>query len=152
FNLTDNGSNDSGLLVPGTYSVNELVPTGWALTDVVITDLTSGRTRQGSSRGGNRVSGLLGPGQEVPGLVNNPPATGVITVVKEAQPHSSQTFAFSTTGLPQASFGLTDDGTSPNSTSFTSLLPGTYSVQELLPAGWDLTGLQVLETGGQQNS
>lgn len=31
FFLADNGQNDSGWLVPGDYSVSEIVPTGWAL-------------------------------------------------------------------------------------------------------------------------
>ena len=41
FTLKDGETNDSGWLVPGTYSVSEIVPSGWDLTDVVCSDQSS---------------------------------------------------------------------------------------------------------------
>ncbi len=66
-----------------------------------------------------------------------------ITVVKNAIPKDPQAFQF--TGSPDIGpFTLYDDGISnPDSTSnsqtFDKLLPGTYSIEETVPAGWMLT-------------
>ena len=66
-----------------------------------------------------------------------------ITVVKNAIPKDPQAFQF--TGSPDIGpFTLYDDGISnPDSTSnsqtFDKLLPGTYSIEETVPAGWKLT-------------
>ena len=42
FSLSDGQQHDSGWLVPGQYSVSEIVPTGWELTDIVCNDNNSG--------------------------------------------------------------------------------------------------------------
>jgi hypothetical protein len=68
-------------------------------------------------------------------------APGIVTITKDAVPDDAQDFAY--TG-DLGSFSLDDDadGTLPNTTTFTSLIPGVYSVSETpLPSEWDLTGL-----------
>ena len=68
---------------------------------------------------------------------------GRIIVVKDAVPNDPQAFQF--TGAPDiGSFTLYDDGISdpdqtPKSQTFDKLLPGTYSIEEIVPAGWMLT-------------
>jgi hypothetical protein len=68
---------------------------------------------------------------------------GTITVVKYAAPNDPQAFQFK--GSPViGDFTLYDDGISdpdptPNSQTFEELLPGTYSIEEIVPSGWDLT-------------
>ena len=42
FSLSDGQQHDSGWLVPGQYSVSEIVPTGWELTGIVCDDINSG--------------------------------------------------------------------------------------------------------------
>ena len=55
FNLSDGQSNDSGDLAPGTYSVSEDVPAGWALTSAVCTDESNPRLDLARSRRGRAV-------------------------------------------------------------------------------------------------
>ncbi len=70
------------------------------------------------------------------------PQTGSITIVKEAIPESGQEFAFNTNiGGANSSFTLVDNGSDPNSTTFSDLLPAEYDVteqQNILPEGWNL--------------
>ena len=66
-----------------------------------------------------------------------------ITVVKNAIPKDPQAFQF--TGSPViGDFSLYDDKSSDpdpthNNRTFGELLPGTYSIEEIVPPGWDLT-------------
>jgi uncharacterized repeat protein (TIGR01451 family) len=66
-----------------------------------------------------------------------------ITVVKNAIPNDSQAFQF--TGSPViGDFSLYDDGSSGpdpthNNKTFGELQPGNYSIEEIVPPGWDLT-------------
>src|SRR5207302_1478839 len=53
-------------------------------------------------------------------------------------------FSFSTTGTGYAGFSLTD-AAAPNDQT---LAPGSYSVSEAVPAGWDLTGLSCVSSLG----
>lgn len=74
--------------------------------------------------------------------INISPLSSII-VVKNAIPKDAQAFQF--TGSPDIGpFTLYDDGISnPDSTSnsqtFDRLLPGTYSIEETVPASWMLT-------------
>jgi hypothetical protein len=67
---------------------------------------------------------------------------GTITIIKDAVPNDPQDFEFSRSF--GANFFLDDDndGTLPNTATFTDMLPGNYMVTEQgPPAGWNLTGL-----------
>ncbi|HEU5264215.1 MAG TPA: hypothetical protein VFU34_06225, partial [Gaiellaceae bacterium] len=121
FQLSDGQQNNSGLLVPGNYSVSETVPAGWILSSATCSD--------GSSPG----SIDLGPNEAVTCTFTNTKA-GAIVVQKQTDPDgAAQSFAF-TASYDADGFSLTD-GQSNNSGS---LAPGTYSVAETVPAGWDL--------------
>ncbi len=65
---------------------------------------------------------------------------GSLTVVKNANPDSSQNFNFVTSGTGLSDFSLDDDtdATLSNTKTFSSLLPGSYSVTENSESGWDL--------------
>lgn len=70
------------------------------------------------------------------------PALGSVTIVKDATPDDPQDFGFSGDD-PIGSFSLDDDAdvTLPDEETFT-VEPGSYTVQEVLPAGWDLTAIE----------
>jgi uncharacterized repeat protein (TIGR01451 family) len=80
---------------------------------------------------------------------------GTLTVVKDAQPNSSTDFHFSILpGGAASTFDLDDDAdaTLPNTVTF-RVAPGNYTMQELnIPAGWNLTGLNCVSTGGNTSS
>ncbi len=74
------------------------------------------------------------------------PRLSTITIVKDAQPNSSQDFEFNIQrvldGPPGATFFLDDDadGTLPNSWSANNANPGEYKVTETAVDGWVLNG------------
>ena len=125
FFLTDTQTNDSGALVPGTYSVGEVnIPTGW--------DLTSSSCSDGSP-----VTAIsLQAGETVTCTFYNR-QRGHIIIKKLTDPSgSSQSFEFDPS-YSASNFNLTDTQTNDSG----ALVPGTYSVAEVnIPSGWDLTG------------
>jgi hypothetical protein len=72
---------------------------------------------------------------------------GSITVIKDANPGSSTSFAFTATGTGLLDFSLVDDGTAANTQTFINLLPGTFEITETVPTGWQLTGLSCVSNG-----
>jgi len=125
FFLTDGQSNNSGNLDPGTYSVAEVnIPAGW--------DLTGATCDQGET-----IADItLGAGEVVTCTFTNT-QRGHIVVDKVTLPGGDpQSFSFTTGGTGYVGFSLTD-AAAPNDQE---VLPGTYSVSESVPAGWDLTG------------
>ncbi|MDM8522467.1 SBBP repeat-containing protein [Desulfococcaceae bacterium HSG8] len=122
FSLSDNGTNSSGPLTPGTYSVIESVPVGWSLTGATCSD--------GSDPGAIG----LDAGETVRCVFTNTQKRGTIIVEKQTDPDgSAESFEFGTDYGPN--FSLVDDGTNNSG----PLTPGTYSVDEInLPAGWNL--------------
>src|SRR5207237_15120 len=121
FNLTDGGSSDSGLLVPGNYSVSESALTGW---DLISTTCDNGNA--------NPNSITVAAGQTVTCTFTNT-QRGHIIVKKVTNPSGSgQSFAF-TAGW--GSFNLTGGGFSDSGL----LTPGNYSVSESPLSGWNQT-------------
>ncbi len=122
FSLADGGSNASGELGPGTYSVSETVPSDWALQSAVCSD-------------GSPASAIaLAAGETVTCTFTNRLLRGEIVVEKETLPNGDQqSFAFSAS-YDADGFSLSDG----QSNASGELLPGTYSVSETVPAGWDL--------------
>ncbi|MES2971227.1 MAG: SdrD B-like domain-containing protein [Patescibacteria group bacterium] len=111
-------------VTPGTYSVAETVPSGWAKT---------GDTCQNV---------VVAAGATVTCLITNT-KYATLRIVKDALPDDPQDFGFTTTNLGGAVFSLDDDAdvTLTNDRTFGSLLPGSYSVTEASLPGWSLTGL-----------
>src|SRR4051794_14378947 len=111
FSLTDAATpNDSGALVPGTYSVAELALAGWDLTGTSCTD-------------GSPVSGIvLGAGETVTCTFTNT-KRGTIIVEKQTSPDGAAG-QFTFTGDAAGSIGDNGQIVVPN------LVPGTYTSTE----------------------
>ena len=121
FSLGDGQSNDSGDLDPGTYSVSEDVPAGWALTSAVCSDESNP----------NAIG--LSAGETVTCVFTNT-KRGSIVVEKQTIPDGAAgTFAFS--GDAAGSIG--DNG----QIVVSNLLPGTYTSTEATAEGWNLTSI-----------
>lgn len=125
FYLADGGSNNSGPLANGTYSVDEMVPAGWELKNVMCD----------SSLGGMEDHGAidLTDGETVTCTFYNQQDANII-VRKETDPDgSTQLFDFSSDF--SGAFQLADGGMKDSG----DLDPGTYAVSETVPSGWELT-------------
>jgi plastocyanin len=123
FQLADGQANDSGLLVPGNYSVSEAATAGWDQTGATCDD------------GDNPSNITLAAGATVTCTFTNT-QRGTIVVKKVTVPAgSSQLFTFNPSY--ESSFQLAD-GQSNSSPLLAS--GGGYSVSEASIAGWDLTG------------
>ena len=142
FQLDDDGDNSNALsntrtfdnVSPGSgYSISQTTPGGWTAADVTCSD--------GSSPSNIDVS----PGEVVTcTFANVTPTSGLVKVVKDAQPNDPQDFSFSAAGgLSPSSFQLDDDGDNSNALSNQRTFvvgPGSgYSVSETVPSGWLLS-------------
>jgi uncharacterized protein (DUF2141 family) len=124
--VTSNGTAQRSFpdLSPGTYSVAETVPDGWEL---------SGAT---CSNGDDPAAITLAAGEAVVCTFENLKEDTLI--IEKRTIGGDGAFAF-TSDLPNASsFSLTTTNGSA-SRSFPDLSPGTYSIAETVPGGWDLT-------------
>ncbi|HEX5589631.1 MAG TPA: hypothetical protein VFX65_05020 [Candidatus Limnocylindrales bacterium] len=124
FFLTDGQQNTSAFLDPGEYSVAEVnIPAGW--------DLTSATCDMGET-----VDDIdLGAGETVTCTFTNT-QRGHIVVDKVTNPSGDpQSFSFDAGGSGYSDFSLTD-AAAPNNQE---VVPGSYSVSETVPSGWDLT-------------
>ena len=130
FLLTDEFADLSGDLAPGTYSVTELPEDGWDLTSATCSD------------GSDPSSISLQSGEDIICTFTNT-QRGHIIVDKVTNPTGSeQSFSFDGTGGAYADFALTDAATPNNQ----SLVPGTYSVSETVPTGWNLTNTSCISS------
>lgn len=111
-------------VAPGTYSVSEVVPSGWALMS-------------SSCDSGTPGNFTVSPGNTVTCTFSDT-KLGKIILVKNTTGGDS-TFNFTTTGgdgLPANPSVTTSGGT--GSSTFVNITPGTYSISETVPAGWSL--------------
>ena len=139
FQLADaTAPNDSGALVPGTYSVSEGAVTDW---DPDERDLLRRQPRHAPS--------ACQPGETVTCTFTNT-KRGVIIVDKVTVPAgASQLFTFTPSYNGGQTFQLAD-ATAPNNSG--GLLAGTYSVSEATVAGWDLTSVHLLTTAARSSA
>ena len=89
----------------------------------------------------------------------NQKVTGSITIVKDAQPNSSQDFAFTTSGTGLSNFSLDDDAGAPgasntlsNTKTFKYLNAGNYTITETKVNGWTLKSLECSEGASVEKS
>ncbi len=137
FSLNDGETTSFEQVAPGTYSVTELVPADWALTDLSCQDPSAD-----SSVNGATATIVLGAGETVTCTFTNT-ALGSILIEKATAPEGGTGFDFAS-DIEDNGFSL-DDG---QVKSFSDLLPGSYSVTELVPAGWDLSGISCDDPSG----
>jgi hypothetical protein len=128
--LDDGQSQTLSGLVPGQYAVTEIVPDGWAVADI---DCTGGLTEPGAGHASIVVN--LGAGNDATCSFSDV-ALASIEVTKRVLPEGVAVpqggFGFDVTGNGQPDGFLTDGQT----TGRADLPPGTYTIDELVPAGW----------------
>ena len=128
FSLTDQDTPyDSGAIPQGTYSVSEAVPTGWDLTEATCSDQSDPSSID------------LQPGETVTCTFTNT-KRGHLIVEKVTLPEGDQTL-FEITAEGDGT--ITGGGAGTVSTVAShdyEVTPGTYSVTETFPEGWDETG------------
>ncbi len=142
FTLTDttladgeSASSTVGLL-PGTYKVSEVLPTGWEDPQIVCS--VTGGNGSGYQITGLETTVTLKAGDTVACTYTNTEKAR-LKIIKTTSPAGQGPFTFTdvdgnVTGLPT---GLSDGE------SFTSdyLVGGTYNVEETIPAGWEIASI-----------
>jgi hypothetical protein len=125
-------------LAPGGYTITETVPSGWDLTGATCTGGPFGAGAPYT----NGATIAVAAGDAITCTFENteqPPAVGSITVDKVTVPAASaQLFTFTVAGGAISDGFELADATAPHTTA--NLAPGTYTITETVPAGWDLTG------------
>ncbi len=146
----DDAQTETILDVPaGSYTVTEDDPApGYVLTGLTCVDTDAG----GTASTGNSITRAatinLDPGETVTCTYTNS-QSGTITIVKDADPNGPTDFAFTDDIAAPNAFTLDDDAdaTYSNTTTFTAVNPGTYTVTEDDPTpGFDLTGLVCVDS------
>lgn len=128
FNLTDGQSNDSGYLALGNYSVSEGAVAGWD-SDGGVCD----------GNGNTPASITLNNGDVVTCTFTNT-QRGHLIVQKTTLPGGDTTsFVINASGTYVPVNGAAGSVTDANDYDY-EVKPGTYSVAETIPAGWDKTG------------
>jgi uncharacterized repeat protein (TIGR01451 family) len=126
-----------------SFTITENLPEGWQLVSA---------SCDGQPSATGSVDVTLRPGQAVTCTFTNG-LEGSLTIVKNTLGgDGSFDFTSDLPGVPGGQFNIT---TSNNTGArvFSNALPeGTYSVTEVVPAGWDLTGLACVEDGEQNSS
>src|SRR6185295_12443065 len=124
------------------------IPAGWTLTNIAVSGASSFLIGNNGvfDPGDTTVSVALVAGENVT-VTYTDTKLGSLTVIKDAVPNDATDFTFDPSdSLQAANFQLDDDADSTlsNTKAFASLLPGSYSVQEIsIPAGWTLTNIAV---------
>ena len=144
FSITTSGGEGSedfgGLVEPGTYTIDEVVPGGWNLNSASCTN-----NDDPQSAGGGVT---LGPGDDVTcTFVNAPIQPGTITIIKSTEGGDESFDFFGDLGSFQIS---TESGTGTE--TFADQLPGSFTVGESVPDGWDLTGISCQADPGSSTS
>lgn len=118
-------------VIPGTYSVCEVVQSGWSNTYPgvcqTVTISKSDCHDKTDINFGNK---------------EKPPETGTITIVKNAEPATTTpfTYTYSPNPYPIGDFTL-HPTTGTDSTTFTSIPAGTYVWTEQTVTGWDIKSI-----------
>lgn len=158
FSLDDDGNPLNDLsntttfsnLVPGSYPVTETAAAGWDLTNLTCDDGDGGTTTSTTTR---TATIDLDPGQDITCTFVNS-KRGSIVIIKDAVPNDAQDFHYATTGTDLHAFDLDDDsdGTLSNTTTFSDVTAGTYTVTEDAISGWDLTNLVCIDPTGDSTT
>ena len=129
----------------GTYTITEAVPAGWNLTALTCTDPT-GDTAVDLATGTATIN-LASAESVVCDYTDT--RRGSITVVKSTA-GGNATFDFTgpvSPASPGGNFQITTTA-GTGQVVLADLLPGTHSVTEFVPAGWDLTNINCVDPSG----
>lgn len=129
-------------IAPGTYTITESALAHYSLTGLTCADPTNDST---TNLGTLTATVNVAAGETVICTFTNT-QLATLTIIKQAVPQiaapNTPSFPFTTTGLAPASFSLADDGTNPNSTTFSDVTPGgAYTVTEGAVSNWLLTAI-----------
>ncbi len=136
---------------PGVYMIDEIVPDGWLLTGVACTDDDVTYTETGAQI-------EVDYDEDVECIFTNEPIEeeeGRVVIRKLTEPATPDVpFSF-TSDIPRGD-GLFEPVLYHGQTDGTQVEPGMYTIDELIPDGWDLTGVEcdddeyvVTDTGAQ---
>ena len=144
FNLTDGQSWSSGMLPPGTYTVTELVPPDWEITNIILND-PSGTSTLDLVTGTVTIN--LQAGTHISIIYQDaqvPPPGGLISVVKATCPVDTAAVFTFVSSASDGSFSL------GNGEIWTSneLTPGRYTVTEIMQTGWAISDIIVADPSG----
>jgi uncharacterized repeat protein (TIGR01451 family) len=127
-----------------TVTVSEDLRPGYEFVDADCTVSAPGITRRRviRDRTPEETTGMLRPGEYARCTVRNRILPGTIDIEKDATPDSARAFEFAGSDS-LGPFALVDDGKdeSASSRTFAGLVPGTYTVRESVPEGWELSGV-----------
>jgi hypothetical protein len=135
------GSSATFPLAPGTYTIVASIPAGWSLASL---GCTSSDPATAVTVVNNVAFFVLADGETVAcTLVGR--KRGTITVAEEALEKTGQDFTIQLGGDATSSAAIDDadpdDADGVARTSSWSLPPGSYTLSQVVPAGWNLTGL-----------
>ena len=139
------GSASAGADSP--HTVRELATPGWTLTSIVCNDPAATPNMADSTATYNLV-----PGQTVKCVFTNDaiPSSGI--VIKKQSIGGFGTFTFNGNNGLVVPPVTTSAGANPNQTAVLPVAPGTYAVNEVVPAGWKLTGLACNDADSTTNN
>ena len=121
----------------GSYTVTETGESGWTLDNIVCVDPDNG-----SSAAGATATIDLDDGETVTCTFNNSRDQGMIRIVKDATPADDTEFVF-TNNISGNNFTLQDPS---GTTAVFDLVPvGTYTVSEIVTAGWSLDDITCVD-------
>jgi hypothetical protein len=151
FSLTDDGVKDYGKTVLfGTgYTVTEAVPpppAGWDFVNVNC----SASTGVTPTINGPLVTFAIDADTDILDCTYTNRARGTI-IVEKITDDGTGSFDFTSGSLPQTSFTLTTTAAGAagkDSETFSNLAPGTYDVDETVPAGWNLVSSDCVSSIG----
>ncbi len=130
-----------------TVDLSEELQAGYQFVDATCSRVAQRSRRRGTIlRTTTPVAKVtVNPGEFVKCVVRNQIIPGTIEIEKQANPTGDTAFPF--TGS-LGDFSLVDDGTgSGSSRIFPGLPPGTYTVSELVPDNWSLSGVECTPAG-----
>ena len=130
-----------------TITIAETQQAGYRFVDATCTRGSPTRSRRTTTRRSIVVVGqlVLRPNEYYKCTVRNQIIPGTIEIEKQATPQGPTSFPFSGS---LGDFALVDDGTGGSASKVVSNLPpGSYTVQELVPADWELSGVTCTPAG-----
>lgn len=141
------GASTTTSLPPGPYTLTEIVPSGWNLTDLVCTTSDAAEPVVVAP---NLATIALDAGESVACTFSNARQRTNVTLRVANDPPDGTDFSFIST-LPDLTFftldhAVPDDGDAAGASLVTKPLPGTYTVIQNGPPGWTLLSVDCVRS------